>query len=222
MFRNSKRLGLAFVASLVLVGTAASAARAANEFTASQYPATIEGTQVKGKNVEIDFPAVKVTCAKATFKGLIAASTGEWTQELWAALDCTAVINGVKMAVDIKMNGCDWQAKNVMLKKEKTLKCEAGKDVQIMVWESEAAKKEGKTLCNFHLAAQSELAAVEYENVAGSPEDVLAKENLTGIKYTTTGSAIVCGSSGSSAEFVAESTLTAKNGKGEAIGFMVG
>jgi hypothetical protein len=93
---------------------------------------------------------------------------------------------------------------------------------QNVVFESEKAEKDGKGLCIFGIFPQSELGTVEYENVAGSPEGVVAKENLTGTSYAVKGSRLLCGSSGSSGELHGETTFIAKNEKGEAIGFMVG
>lgn len=121
------------------------------------------------------------------------------------------------------MNNCDFHAKNAAMKNNKSVKCKnANEEVELAVFESVQAEKEGKSLCIFGIAPQSELGTVEYENVAGSPEDVVAKENLTGISYLFKGAKLLCGSSGSSGEFHGETTFTAKNEKGEAIGFMVG
>jgi hypothetical protein len=222
MTRDLKRLGLAFAAILAIAGVAASAAQAESEFTATQYPATIEATQAKGKTVDISFPNFKVTCTSAGFQGIIGTKTLQWTQKLTRYNGCTAVIGGKKTIVDIEMNGCDWHAKDVTAKANKTLMCPSGKEVQLIVYESEAAEKEGKSLCTVDMPAQSELGSITYENIAGSPEDVVAKENLKGISYTITGSFLICGSGGSSAEYVTETTLTAKNESGAAIGFMVG
>lgn len=221
MARKLRRVGLAAAAILALAAAEASAAQAANEFTATQYPATIQVQPAKGKDVEIVFPALKVTCEVANFQGTIKGKTGELTQQLTFQNNCTAAIAGSNFPVQINMNGCDWVAKNAAMKNTKSISCPAGKEVEIVVFESEAAEKEGKKFCQFDLAAQAELSAIAYENVAGSPEDVVAKELLSGIKFTRTGS-FLCGSSGSNAEYVSESTLSAKNEKGEAIGLMIG
>jgi hypothetical protein len=102
MYTKLKTVGLALIAALAISAVAASAAQA-GEFTASEYPATITGTQTSKH--EFKFNTGTVNCAKATFDGTLAAASETLTITAEYKECATAGGGG---AVNVKMNSCDY------------------------------------------------------------------------------------------------------------------
>lgn len=221
MHRKFKTIGLTAISILAVCAVTATAAQAEGEFTASQYPATIEGQGAGGKAYVLQFGTHIVNCPNITFKNTVKSNSKSATQAptFTVLKNCSWVFLGLKQPAEVTMNGCDWVFPDAA-KNSKDLKCKE-KPVEIHGYESMKAQEESKTLCTYDIAEQSN-GTVSFENKAGPPQDILVKENITSIVYTATGSKLVCGSSGSNGEFIGETTLTAKNEAGESINYMIG
>lgn len=203
------------VASAVMV---APASAEEEEFTAAEYPATVTGTGPQ----EFVFGVHKVKCGFALLLGVLKSNSKSKTQTGQAFAECKATVLGKELPAQVAMNGCDWIYPDASQPK-KDLFCPDKKEVVIVVYESKEAEEAEEATCTYHLEGQEELSTVEFQNTTeSSPEDVLAIDELSGIVYTTTGSVLICGSSGSSGEFNAETTSVATNEEEEEIAYMVG
>lgn len=100
MFFRFKTGGLVLLAALAMSAVVASAAQA-GEFTASEYPATITGSEIAKH--EFKFNTGTVNCAKATFDGTLEAASETLT--ITAEYKECATPKG---GVGVKMNSCDF------------------------------------------------------------------------------------------------------------------
>lgn len=209
MSNHLKLLGLVIVAMLSMSATASMAQ--ATEFTATAYPATVEGEQIKdyvftvGPN-KVTCKVAKVTISQATPLSLVT--------EKPTFSSCSV---GASPAT-VTFNGCDFLASSTGTK---SISCPPGKAIDVHIYADAAAHAAQKVLCDVSFESQEGLGTIGYKNVSGSPEDITATESLSSIKYTVTGS-ILCGKSGTGGTLTGEMTLKAKNEGGTPIGYMIG
>jgi uncharacterized protein YfaQ (DUF2300 family) len=206
-----KLSGLILISVLAMSAAAATAAQA-SEFTASEYPAEITGEQLIpytfsiGPN-KIVCEATKITISQATPLSLVT--------EQPTFSKCTV---GARPAT-VTLNGCDFLAS---VNGTRSISCPAGKVIQVHIYANAAAHAAKEDQCEINVAAQEGLGTTTYENKAGSPEDIKATDNISGIAYTIVkGTKLLCGSNGT-ATLSGEMTLKAKNSGGVAIGYMIG
>jgi hypothetical protein len=168
-----KTVGLALFAVLAMSAVVASAAQA-GEFTASEYPATITGTQTVKH--EFKFQTGEVICAKATFDGTLEAASETLTITAEYKECATPGVGGVT----VKMNSCDY-----LLHAGETLANEnvdGSLDVQ--------CNKEGDEIefvhangCVVKIPAQTNRTTLVYTNQKGA-KDFAMDISLKEIEYT--------------------------------------
>ncbi|HWM64105.1 MAG TPA: hypothetical protein VNP96_08995 [Solirubrobacterales bacterium] len=156
----------------------------AGTFTASDYAATITGSQI-GKNV-LTTNAGKVECTHGTFHGAMADKS--------QTLTVTASYSGCQLAglfvTTIDMNGCDYRFK--------AGETEAGEDAYVgtvdIVCPGSNEIVVTTSVCVIRIPSQNGLGVVTYETTAGEP-DLDATLDVTGsLKYTIDSG---CGPTGS-------------------------
>ena len=98
--------------------------------------------------------------------------------------------------------------------------CPEGKALEISVYQSKEKHETGTTLCQLAVSGE-EPGTVDYENQAGTPEDVIAETNLTELEYTRTGSSL-CGSESGSATSAGGWTVSAEDVEGTPLRLMAG
>lgn len=217
MSRYPGALLKALAVVFVLGALTASAAQARESFIAGAYPATLTGTPLTVHEWEVS--GRSVICAEASFKATLAAKSTELkvtpTYE-----ECFAVVLGNEFPATVEMNGCDYLfttdpggAKNGPTH----IKCPVGKQIELHVYLDE---EHTKVLCTYDVKAQ-ERGKMEYENVAGPPEELKANANVTNIETTRTGSLAQCGPAATTATYSGNTKFSATSG-GKATGIKIG
>lgn len=173
MISRFKMGGLALLALAAVSVVAASAAQA-GEFTASEYPATVTGSQTSKH--EFKFNTGTVVCAKATFDGTLEKESETLTVTA-EYKECATPKGGV----NVKMNSCDF-----LLHAGETIEMErvdGSLDVQCNVEGDEIEFVEPATGCVVKVPAQNSLNTLVFTNkkMAGDYEMDIG---LTKMKYT--------------------------------------
>jgi hypothetical protein len=199
MTRNFKAFGLAMVAALALSAVVASGAQAATaSVQASSYPATLTGNQKTTNVWSVGGGVRKASCKTAIFHGTLTAAADPVTLTPTYA-ECTSEPFG---PVTNTMNGCDYAFHlNSVTSTTGTMttdiRCPAGKEVQIYLYESAAKHASGEALCTYDIPPQTNLSAGEYHNetnAATGKKDITATLNVTNVAVKSTVSAkILCG-----------------------------
>jgi len=218
MTRKLTILGLAILAipaALVLSGVTASA-DVEEEFTASEYPATLHGAQTTAHVFALS-GGPEIKCEAATFTGTLAKKSSELTVTP-SYSKCTTVIAGKVAGSTLTFPNCDYRYTKTG--SEYHLECQPPQEpfFTIHVYKN-AAHTENE--CTFKVNGTT-AQQLSFENVGGE-KGVVVVANLTGITYTRTeGTLGNCGPAHSTLTYTGTSTLTAKNEKGSPIGFDLG
>ncbi|MGB7684823.1 MAG: hypothetical protein WBL45_03480 [Solirubrobacterales bacterium] len=165
--------GLALLAVLATIAVAASAAQA-GEFTASEYPATITGSQTAKHDFK--FQTGTVSCAKATFHGTLEEASETLTVKA-DYKECKTPNGGVS----VKMNSCDF-----LLHADETIengRVDGSLDIQCNEEGDEIEFVEPANGCVIKVPAQEGLGTLVYTNkeMAGDFEMDIS---LTEMLYT--------------------------------------
>lgn len=244
MIRSLKTLGMALVAVLALSAVVASAASAAPKLTPvpEQYPVTLKGSQTVANVLELNGTR-PTSCAVATFEGTIANKAAAETSELNVTpsyANCTTTILGNKDPATVTMNGCTYQLKATETTKEKIaeegwevtgkgieIKCPETapgsgvfEEIEVHVYESEAADKANEPLCTYKIAKQTVGGDLDYKltekdaNGNGTSGDI--KETITGVVVArASGTTTNCGAASQTGELRGEVKVEGFNEKGE-------
>jgi hypothetical protein len=226
MLHKLGALGLALVAVLVMSAVAASAAQAASKFmTAGNVAATLSGEQVEGeKYIFTVEPSLGVKgelkCTTAKFSGTMAAGAQETLTITPNFEKCN--INGIALVFDL--NGCNNLFHGFTETSAGTfhgladLVCPAGKHVELTVRETET------TICTVTVFPKVNLGNIEVTNMAGTPADITLKLEVGGIEYefdpnVAGGCApFPTGTKFANGTYTGNTTVTAKNSLGTAVG----
>jgi hypothetical protein len=230
MTRKLKTLGLAVVAIMALSAVIASASQAAAaKFMAeTSYPAPVKG--VSTNTHTFTTPAgITLSCTTATFTGIASAESAELTMGPKYE-NCSTKVLGITFPVKATIgeagHKCDYlfhagvtTATADEYAGTVDVKCEAaGEDITVDVFESKKKEEENVTFCQLHIAPQTGLGAINYNNnTAASPKSVAVEASVAGIATTRTGSAL-CGAATSSASYAGKVTVTATTAGGAAQG----
>ena len=213
MSRNLKALGMSLMAVLALSAVVASAAQA-NKVTAAKYTATLTGKDT-GKKVgeyarlTIGNGARFVECEEANLTATLKeAETVITTTPTYNK--CFA--NGLTtVPATVTMNECDFVLEATSKTSARaSVKCPAGKQIQVHVYESKATHESNTSLCTYDIgttfetedtkidSANQNLEKITLEKGTESGvEDITAKLAITNIKIKSTlGAAGVCGVKG--------------------------
>jgi hypothetical protein len=222
MIRNIKALGLAVVAVLAMSAVVASAAQAANQIQASEYPATVTGTQT-GENV-LSNGVRSVSCAKANLVGELAAASSTLTiapeySECTGNANTTATVNTAGCTYTLHSEEVTTTTGNGKV----TITC-AGEGIIIDIWATGKSHSEAK-LCRLVVPSQGPKAIGEYhvreEGGVKYLEMTLKSETLT-VKRTE-GTALNCGAAEkTNATYNGVVDARATNSLGKAISLWVG
>lgn len=236
MTRNSKALGLAFAAMLVVGSIAASSASAAPRLTPvpEEYPVILKGSQSTA--YEFTLPGGRVfKCATATYigeGGKAAAEAGEVVMTP-SFSGCSAVILGNIVPMTVTMNGCayavttesetsgsikeeGWEVTGSM-----HVKCPAGKVIEFHVWQNAEKHANGEpALCTYTTAPQGPISSLDFKleekNGEGAGTSGTVRDTLTGIKVTRTGGTLLtCGAVNQEASATGDTKTESFNSKGE-------
>ncbi len=199
------------LASLFALGAlTASAAQARESFIAGAYPATLTGAPLTIHEWAIG-EKYAVQCGEPSFSATLAAKSTELTVTPTYA-DCIGVINGGELPAEVALNGCDYLfttdpggAKNGPMH----IKCPTGQQIELHVYTDET---KAKILCTYDIKPQ-ERGKMEYENVAGPPEELKANANVTNLEVTRTGSLLDCGPAATTATYSGNTKFSAINNK---------
>jgi hypothetical protein len=175
MISRFKIGGLVLVALIAVSAVGASAAQA-GEFTASEYPATITGTQTTKH--EFKFQTGQVVCAKATFDGTLEAASETLTV---TAEYKECVTPGGGGGVSVKMNSCDY-----LLHAGETIendRVDGSLDVQCNKEGDEIEFVHAKTGCVVKVPAQTNRTTLVYTNKPGA-KDFEMDIGLKELEYT--------------------------------------
>jgi hypothetical protein len=196
------------------------------QMTLAEFPATITGEQAGG-NLVFTREGRTVTCETATFDATVQADDSKTTLTMTPTYSaCHAMILGQKIPATVTTNGCDYLlrfTKSTPTNRyiaDTDLVCEAGKQVEIHVYEDSITHAEGKSLCTFKIPPQANLSTIELTNEPASesmPKDsIVAHVNLTGITSTSEGIPFVCAATHSgTATSMGTLRLRADNSSGE-------
>ena len=182
----NKRFRLLCVAAAVVAFGAVSVAQAAAaEFHAESTPTWLKGTQETQNIFTVQGGSVK--CSGAEFKSVAAISSSTVTSVTVhpSYTGCSAFGQGVSVSTD----GCNYSiAVTGLTTGAATIECESGHSISV----------EGKTTaCSVSVAAQTPGSPlVDISSIGtGATEEVLVTATVSGISYSTTGSA--CGTNAS-------------------------
>jgi hypothetical protein len=165
--------GLVLLAAIATSAMTASAAQA-GEFTATEYPATITGSQTSKHDFK--FQTGTVSCAKATFEGTLEEASETLTVDA-EYKECKTPNGGVT----VKMNSCDF-----LLHAGETLekdRVDGSLDVQCDIEGDEIEFHEPANGCTIKIPAQEGLGTIVYTNKPGA-KDYEMDISLTEITYT--------------------------------------
>ena len=231
MNRRIRWGGITLLASLIGITAAASGAQAGN-FSATEYPATLAGSQSGGLH-EFYTPRWQTKCEEATLGGTLkeASSTLTVSPE-YGKCGATTTLGGFYffVATTVKMNGCTYTYHDNTTDSETvstgttTINCPEGKQIEYsfyeaLVGESHAGKP---VLCTLGVGPQGPLAGITYtNNPKAEVRDVLIKTSLKVVVKIVWGTVSSCGPL-SGSFYSGSTTETAKNGKGGAISLSAG
>ncbi|MDX6622183.1 MAG: hypothetical protein QOE75_115 [Solirubrobacterales bacterium] len=224
MTRKLQVCALGMIAALSMSTMAASAAQAANDVTAAEYPASVVGTQTN-ENV-ISNGIRSFTCSSASLTAELAAPSS--TIPIQASYSgCTG--NG-NMTVTINMNGCSYllhitsETTATTGLGATTIVCSAGKNIQMDMWATGKSHSEGK-LCRLELPAQNAIPNVEYHvvSVGGGRTGIELTLISSSVKLLRTeGTAVNCGAAEkTNGTYTGNVLATGLNGVGEGISLVV-
>jgi hypothetical protein len=204
MIRNSKLLGLALVAFLAITAVIASSASAA-EFTASDYPATISGTQSAAHRFEVG--GGTVTCNTATFSGTQSgASVNQTIDPTYTGCTAFGFINSTVTGFKNTGGSCDYSfnANGV-----NTLVCPSG-DVKIDA---------GPCSVTLEASKNTALKSNTYTNNTPSAGRITAHTAVTNIHAVVTSGfgCPVAGKTYIDAKYTGSTVLSGKNSGGSAV-----
>lgn len=191
----------------------------ADEFTATSYPATIEGATDSGFTNEFVTTAGTIKCKKISHQGTL--------KEKSTAISITSAYEecvAFGFPVTFDTNGCEYLFRvtgGTSTSGTVDLVCPQGKEVTVTATSGATLK------CNVHVPPQSNLEKVTYSNIGalGSTEEVTVTANLTGLKYTHTagiGLGACLSGSATNGSLVAKATMTgAADGGGGHVGLLL-
>jgi hypothetical protein len=203
MIRNLKMLGLAAVAVLSMSAMLASAAQAEKgTLTAESYPTILTGTQTGALTSFVVAGGVRsVHCTNANLDATITGPTTSVTvtptysgcTALPGNLPVTVIMNKCHYTLELTKPGSTGHPAGTGAATVTIVNCEAGKTIEVNIYET-AAKHTAKTpLCAYTVAAQGPLAAGTYHNNAGPPKDITSTLEVKPVTVNKIGPAILCG-----------------------------
>jgi phage FluMu protein Com len=200
-------LGVATVAmSLLWMPSAATAGRLAPEVTASEYPATLEGSESGAQSFSFEGGRT-IECSGSSFNGTYTEAESKAEEASYVVApsysECSAKILGKSTTATVTANGCTYQ---LQPKRSMTgslegweysgtlsVKCPEGKKIEAHVFETPKSDEEGISLCTYTIAAQGPRDIV-YFKTDESGEKVTAHAALTGLTVTrASGTTATCG-----------------------------
>ncbi len=232
MIRSLKTLGLALVAVLALSALVASAASAKPKLTPeneTDYPVVLKAHQKEGVTNQLDLEGGRsVKCGTATLEGTIANKAAAETSEVTATptfAECTATILGNVTPATITINGCKFKltadettsgtiaSEGWEVTGSVHIECEAGKELEIHVWQTSAKHLANETpICTYKVAPQTPTGDLDYrlteKNAGGFGTSGDIKSTLTGVATTRTAGTITnCGAATQAGTLTGESVV---------------
>ncbi|HWL50127.1 MAG TPA: hypothetical protein VNT92_09640 [Acidimicrobiia bacterium] len=180
-------------------------------FEAEDYPLSLLGDQDPASKHLLTIQGRKLSCEEVHFE----ADAGGATTELSVEADydgCQLVVSEKSYPTTVVANSCHYvlHVLNVgpPYAGQADVACAEGDAVEVKTYETVKKQVEGKTMCVYKVGAQSGLGSVGYSTVGeGSGRGIAVSLGLEGIKYSATGSIVLCGTSGSKATYAGGVTL---------------
>lgn len=211
-----KGLALTLVAVFAIGGIVAANA-AALEFTAAEYPATLDGTSVKGEPTIFTLNGKEIVCEKTTLSGTLPekSSTLLINREY---SECS--LKGTGSPVTITMNGCAFELhletklNGDIFEARVDIVCEGFAGIEIHVYANAAEHAAGKSICTYELLPQNGLKTVEANNMTEAG-DITITPRVKNISYKVlSGTKLLCGESGNTGTYTGSTTVTGTNKAG--------
>jgi hypothetical protein len=184
MRRKTMSLGLAIAAMLLLGGVYAGNAGAAEaKFTAAQYPATLEGSTLEGKEQVFGLAGSEFHCeelelsGEATSASTTATLTPTYSGCAWSSYSASVSMNGCAYVLHL---GEEIESDPDRHHASLDLECPEGKKMQITTAEGQ---------CQISIPPQNAIATTEVKNQA---EDVTLDFALEGIEHTVVNGGAPC------------------------------
>lgn len=229
MIRKLEVFVLTALAALAVGAAAAAAAQALPQFTAAEYPVTLEGESL-GTPTIFNLGGREAKCAKTTLEGgLEAASSVIVISRTYS--ECTMKIAGTTYPATITDNGCTFRltatekVDEITFEAHVDIVCPVGKELEIHAFETEVKHKENQPMCTFAIPPQAELTSVQLKNLKGKPADIEVRPTVKGIAYERiVGGVLKCGEVkfGANGSYTGSTTMIGRNGGGEQISIDVG
>jgi len=223
MTRKLKALGLALVAVCAVAVMAAPAANGL-ELTAAEYPATLDGSGIAGKQTNFNLGGREFICQQTGLSGTLekASSTVLINREYSG---CTAKLLGITYLVTITTNGCAFELhihtkqSGDLFKSRVDIVCEGSAGIEIYAYTNQAEDNAGKPSCVYELTPQQlGLEFVQLENNTMTGQITVAA-NVEKIAYKVlSGKPLLCGASGNNGIYTGSTTVTGTNKEKTPIG----
>jgi hypothetical protein len=200
--RNLKTLGLALVAVFAMSAVAASAAQA--EFTVGANATRVTATQPAGVLNIFQITAGNAECEEASAEGATTAGTHADLTFTTLTFDKCSCLG---RACDVIVNGCTF----TLTTSGESHLCPTGGSITLTLTSSP-----GVSLCTIHVTAHT-VNGITLDNIAGTPNDILATIHATNLTYETIGGGGKCGTQNTTftcGHFDGEVTIQAFNGAG--------
>jgi hypothetical protein len=180
------------------LAAATSATASAAEFHSEALPTKIQGTQTAAHVYK--FGETSVTCDLATVEGTLTNKTTiEMTLIPAYANNCDFMVGLIKYTVGTAINGCTWK---LWANGTENIQCPTGKAMEFSY-----------SGCTWKIGAQTLEKAVSYAN---NGKHIDYTWNLSGIKYTYSGSA--CGTGTAfNGSYAGTSTVVGRNWEGKEV-----
>lgn len=223
LVHNLKVLGVSVIAALALGTALASASQAKGVFGAEQYTAFVKGTPTN----ELTFSGggKSGTCVGDFNASMTAVSATLEVAPEYA--NCKTTLGS--SPVTVALNGCtySWTVDTVSSSTSGsgagTIKCPAGKEMIISLYDDKSQQEQGIARCAWGIAAQGPVGSIGYTNLgSGKTTHIEAVTYMNANATRIKGSSAVCGGEAPSFILTGNIDLVANNVGSERVGLSFG
>lgn len=199
MIRTLRLLGMSLVVALSFAAFAASASALSGTYGAEAYPVTIGGSTTEATRVTYGAGVNWWSCASESIATSVA-SKGQTTASMTPTYTNCSLKGGGTQPAKINLNGCkyNWTISTAGLNQSasgvESASCEAGKQVEFVVYENQAALEKGTAMCAYKLPNTPVSGGLTFSDLgSGSTRHITAARSATYASTVTVGSKAVCG-----------------------------